>query len=185
MKIKISTLLTLAIASIFALSSCNKIKEATQRDIAISPDGVDFVIPVVNTTNEGSAMGTLQVNMNLDALIKEKASKFGISNVKNVRITGVKIKLNNTDDANNCTNLENLTAKIKLNTTETVVASIVNNTSTNKTELTIPITAGSTELKSFVTANSFSYVLTGKARTVTTKALNATATFTYTLTVGL
>ncbi|TKC09340.1 hypothetical protein [Pedobacter frigoris] len=185
MNIKISTLFTSAVALMIAFSSCSKIKEATQRDISISPAGVTFTVPIITSLNAGTTIGTVPVTMDLDALIKAQASKFGISNVKNVRITGVKIKLNDSDATNNFANLENLSATIKSNTSEVVVASVTGNADAEKSELTIPITGGNAELKSFVTASSFSYVLTGKARRVTTKPLSATATFTYTLTVGL
>ncbi|WP_316788135.1 hypothetical protein [Pedobacter frigoris] len=186
MNIKISTLLTSAVALMIAFSSCNKIKEATQRDISISPAGVTFTVPIITSLDAGTTIGTVPVTIDLDALIKAQASKFGISNVRNVRITGVKIKLNDSDDTNNFANLENLTAKIKASgQSDVTVASVPSNPDTKSSELTIPITGGNAELKSFVTASSFSYVLTGKARRVTTKPLSATATFTYTLTVGL
>lgn len=186
MNFKTYTLLTLAIAAIFTFSSCSKIKEAMQRDIAISPTGVTFTVPIITSLNAGTTIGTVPVTMDLDALIKAQASKFGIDNVKNVKITGLKIKLNDSDATNNFANLESLSATIKANgQSDVVVAAVTNNADAEKSELTIPITQGNAELKGFVTSTSFSYILAGKARRVTTKPLSATATFTYTLTVSL
>jgi len=188
MNIKTSTLLTLAIAAIFAISSCSKIKEATQRDISISPEGVDFIIPIVNTTTEGSAMGTVgPIAMNLDAMIKEKASQFGVSNIKNIRITGIKIVLKDADEKSHVGNLEKITAKVKANGQEEVIVASANqpNSEAVVNELIIPITNGGVELKNYLTSSSLTYQLTGKARRVTEKPLNARANFTYTFTVGL
>jgi hypothetical protein len=184
MNTKNFTLSTLAVVLLIFSTSCNKIKDALAQDVSITPGAVDFNIPVIASTNSGTVLANIAVDLDLNALIKEKASKFDASNVKNVKITGVKFDLLDADDANNFANLENVSAAIEASgQAATVLASISGNPDVKSTTLTVPITGGGVELKSFLTSGGLKYTLTGKARRVTTKVLKARATFSYTFTL--
>lgn len=182
--------LNTAIATIFcfiALSSCSKVEEITQKDVVITPNSVTFTIPEVTSTDAGSISAPFEVNLDLAALIKEKASSFGVGNIKSIKITSLKIDLINGDDANNFKIIENLSASISAEgLSSKVLASVTNNDFTTvKQSLVIPVTGGDIELKDYLKATSFKYSISGKAHSKTTKALQAKLTASYTFKLGL
>ena len=170
-------------ASIF---SCGKVKESLQRDIIVSPDEVNFDIPLVTNTNSGSMLGEIPVTMDFDSLIRNQTNELGVENARNFKLTSVKITLDSLRDDNNFGNFENIIVRIaSSNQPDTLVAQLEGNTNTKSLSVNIPIVAANPELKGFLSNSSFKFVLTGKARTPTTMILKAQATLTYSLTVGI
>ncbi|WP_316813343.1 hypothetical protein [Pedobacter heparinus] len=183
---KKNLLLSLTLILLMAATSCNKIKEATERDINITPDAVEFTMPKIISTTELKVVD-VAAPIDIDAMIKAKADQFGVKNLRNVRITSLKLDIiSGMDDANNFANIESLSAKIEATGQAALtIASVANNPDVKAGTLVIPVTAGSTELKSYLTAGNFKYTLSFKARRVTDKELRIRATATYQLTVGL
>lgn len=168
-----------------ALTSCDKIKEATNQDVTITPEAVNFTIPIITNTAAVTKIGEFSLNVDLDAKIKEKASKFGIKNIKSIKVSSVTVSLNNSDDNNNFGNMETLEGSISAdNQTSQVAVKVANNPATAASTITLPAN-GNIELKSLVTGANIKYTFNGKMRKATTKALEARATVKYELVVGL
>lgn len=183
---KKNLLLSLTLILLMATTACNKIKEATERDINITPDAVEFTVPKITTTAELKVID-VSAPIDLDAIIKAKADQFGVKNLRNVRITSLKLDIiSGMDDANNFANVESVSAKIEATgQAPLTIASATNNPDVKAGTLVIPVTAGTAELKSYLTSGDFKYTLSFKARRVTEKELRLRATATYQFTVGL
>jgi hypothetical protein len=182
---KKSSILFPALALLIVFSSCKKIKEATQRDVIITPDAIEFTIPVITTTTEGTLTSVTESDFDLDELIKSAASEFGEDNIKKITIQSVKIELLNSNTTNKIGNFESLSLSINApGATEATVAAVTAIPAEATTSLEIPIT-GNNELKTYLGASSFTYTVKGRARTVTTIPLQAKLTAKYTFKVGL
>jgi hypothetical protein len=183
---KRNLLLSLSLVLFIAVtSSCSKIKEATERDIDITPGAVEFTVPVITST---TALNVISVSapIDIDAMIKANASQFGVKNLRNVKITSLKLEIiSGMDDANNFANLETVSAKVEATGQSALTIASVNNPDVKANTLVVPITAGTTELKSYLTSGNFKYILSLKARRQTEKELRVKATASYELTVGL
>lgn len=188
MSTKIKTLLASALIIITILLSCNNIKESIERDLFITPTGgISFTIPKISSTESGAVIGDLNVkNLNLDSLINNASPRFGLKNVKTIRIKEFNLELLDADSLNNIQNIENIIVKIQTSG-QTAQSIATANPSSNvvTSKLNIPITTGNSDVRSFLTSPSFSYNLSAKLRTATTKELKARATVTYTISVGL
>lgn len=166
--------------------SCGKVKETLQRDIIVSPDEIDFDIPLVTSTNSGSSLGEIPVTMDFDSLIRNQTKDLGVENARNFRLTSVKITLDSLREDNNFGNFENINIRIASSSQpDTLVAQLEANPNTKALSVNIPIVPANPELKGFLSNSSFKFVLKGKARTPTTMVLKAQATLTYSLTVGI
>lgn len=187
MRTKINTLLASALIIATVLLSCNNIKESIERDLFITPaDGISFTIPKITSTESGTILGDLNVkNLNLDSLINKESSRFGLSNVKNIRIKEFNLELLDADSLNNIQNIENIIVKLKTSGQADQSIATVNPPNTRATKLSIPITSGSSDVRSFLTSSSFTYNLSAKLRTATTKELKARVKVTYAIRVGL
>lgn len=187
MRTKINTLLVSALIIATVLLSCNNIKESIERDLFITPaGGISFTIPKISSTESGTILGDLNVkNFNLDSLINKESSRFGLKNVKNIRIKEFNLELLDTNSLNNIQNIENIIVKIKASGQTDQSIATVNPPNTKAAKLTIPITSGNADVRSFLTSSSFTYSLSAKLRTPTTKELKARATVTYAIRVGL
>ena len=183
---KKNLLSSLTLILLMATMSCNKIKEATERDIDITPDAVEFTVPKITTTAELKVID-VSAPIDIDAIIKAKADQFGVKNLRNVRVTSLKLDIiSGSDDANNFANVESVSAKVEATgQTALTIASVANNPDVKATTLVIPVTAGTAELKSYLTSGNFKYTLSFKARRQTEKELRVKATATYQFTVGL
>ncbi len=188
MRTKIKTLLASALIITTILLSCNNIKESIERDLFITPTGgISFTIPKISSTESGTVIGDLNVkNLNLDSLINNASPRFGLKNVKTIRIKEFNLEFLNADSLNNIQNIENIIVKIQASG-QTAQSIATANPSSNvvTSKLSIPITAGNSDIRTFLTSTSFSYNLSAKLRTATTKELKARATVTYTISVGL
>lgn len=175
------------ILSFFIFSSCDKVEEITQKDVVITPDYVEFTIPQVTNTEEGSFGEPFEVKLNLDSLIKSKASAFGVSNIKSINITSLRIALQEQREDSNFKVLEKISVEISSAGQTSKVLATANNSdhTTNKYELVLPVTGGNIELKDYLKASSFSYAVTGKAKNPTEQPVRARLYATYTFKLGL
>jgi hypothetical protein len=187
MRTKINTLLASALIIATVLLSCNNIKESIERDLFITPaEGISFTIPKITSTESGTILGNLNVkNFNLDSLINKESSKFGLGNVKNIRIKEFNLELLDADSLNNIQNIENIIVKLQASGQADQSIATVNPPNTRATKLSIPITSGSSDVRTFLTSSSFTYNLSAKLRTATTKELKARVKVTYAIRVGL
>lgn len=176
----------LLIASVALASSCNKIKEATNQDVNITPNSIEFNVAAITNTSAVTEIGTADVNFDLNALIKAKASAFGVNNVKSVKLKSLTAEfVNNTADAdNNFGNLESISAEISATgKASQVMASFTNSSAARVDAITMPAN-GNVELKDLVTGTGIKYTLKGKLRKAI-KASRIKVTASYDLVVGL
>lgn len=186
MRTKINILQASALIIITVLFSCNKISESIQRDVYIYPKAISFTIPKITNTDSVMLVGDLNIkSLNLDSLIKKQSDKFGVANVKSIKIKEFKLELLNADSLNNIQNIETITVKIKAPGQPDQSIATAAPSNSRATKLTIPLVSEGSELKTFFTSPSFSYSLSGVLRTATTKELKAQVSATYTVTVGL
>jgi len=182
---KKTLLTTLACGFLLAFSSCDKIEEAIQQDVSITPNTVTFSIDKINTTTTVTNMDSVTVNLNLDSLVKKNASGFGAANIKSIKLKSFSIVLDNADNDNNFANFESINAQIQATGQSPVeLVSVSNNPDTYSNTLSLKLSNGGLDLKQYL-SGTFKYKIQGKARRVTTKVLKATATAKYTFTVGL
>ena len=178
--------LSLIALAVLLSASCKKVKDALQKDFDITPDAIEATVPPVTTTDETTVIGTFTVDMNLDSLVNSYTSQFGIGNIKSIKITSFKVALLNANASNNISNFESASAEISAPGQGAKVLVQSNNIPDTYAEsLTLPVTGGDIELKDYVKATTFNYVLRGKARRTTSKELRVKVTAQYTFTFGL
>lgn len=178
-----AALLTLSFAT---LSSCDKIKSLAKVNFNLDNADGEFNVPALLAIGEVS-LGTDDVYINLDSIIKAENGEVGSKNIKEVHVKSVQLTLTNGDAKNNFSALESCKMEIKSNVkTEFVtMASVTNNPDVEAFTLNMPVES-SLELKDyFLNANVFSYRISGKTRKTTDKELNCKVLVKYTIVAGL
>jgi hypothetical protein len=164
----------LSIVCAFTFSSCEKIKEKVFESFTATGADFKFTIPVITSTSTETAIGTTNLNFNLDSTIKAATGGiFGVDILKQVNPEEITLTLLNPDQANNLANFESLNVKISAQGSgnPTFIASMANpDTYAETVNLTVD---KSKQLLNFLKSSSITYEVTGKARRATTKQLNA------------
>ncbi|MBS3913176.1 MAG: hypothetical protein KG003_01655 [Bacteroidetes bacterium] len=161
-------------------TSCDKLKEALFVAFNANSASVDFTIPIINTTATTSDLGTMDNTINLDSIIKaETDNQFSLDDIKKITIQTAQLVLLNGDNENNFANFEEgwLTFSTDTKPTPVTIATGLNPDvySDNWTLPSVP----DINLKEYLNGNSLHYVLTGKARRVTTKVLDCKLNVTF------
>ncbi|MDQ8004064.1 MAG: hypothetical protein REI64_04630 [Pedobacter sp.] len=175
----------LVIGSAVVVSSCSKIKEATNQDITLTTAAVTLTIEQLTTANANSAVISSKISSaELDALIKQKASGFGIKNVKSLKIKTLKAKIINpvNDASNNFNNLGAVSAKLEGNGKTFTANHAVTTSATYELNFTVD---SSVDIKDIVSASTVSYSLSAPVRTPTNKPITIELVATYDAVVGL
>ena len=173
--------------SLLSLSSCKKVEDALNltADVSLTPKSLEFVIPITSTSDTSKTLREIEVNMNVDSLIKLKDPSYDKSKIKGIKIKGFKLEIVNSDDANNLANFSSIHSQISANgKTPLVIVSKDNNPDVKASELLVPASE-SLDIKDYVTSTTFKYILKGKVRRATTKALTTKVTVDYNFTVSL
>ncbi|OJW81587.1 MAG: hypothetical protein BGO69_07260 [Bacteroidetes bacterium 46-16] len=183
---KIALILTAAVLSVSLLQSCDKVKEEVKANVDLQSTEVSFDIPMINSTNDNTAMGTFSATINVDSIIKAANAKLGAGNITSAKIKSMSIQLTNSDDSTNFSNLESCTASFSTDAKQDmiVIASVSNNPDVPASYLELSPNTD-LELKDYFNATTFNYTLTGKARRITGHSLHALATVKYGILVGL
>lgn len=167
------------ILAFVSLSSCDKVKDAIQADINYTAAKTTFTIGKINQTD----VGVERVFAGSGDLSPLDLSQY--SGIKSIRLKSIKVKLTNADDNSNFKSLKKIQLKIKSSGKNDVVLAEYTNSSDNRLdEISIPVTSGDVDLKSFLTSK-FSYELKGEAKSTTAKDLTAEVIAEYTLKFGL
>ncbi len=175
MKSKILILSTTLCAGLIAMNSgCAKLKSKLFQAFTTGSTSVDFTIPVISDTTTKTDWGTVTQNVNLDSIIKKETSNaFSLKDVKSIKISELKMTLSNADGGNNFANFQQGWANFN---TDTKPTPITINTGLNPdvySETWILPTVADVNLKDYVSATKFNYIISAKARRATTKVLNA------------
>jgi hypothetical protein len=177
---------TLIAAALFNCYSCNKIKDLAKVNFSMDNSDGEFVIPAIVTVGEAN-LGTDDIYMNLDSIIKAQNSKVGSGNIKEVKIKSCELSLTNGDSKNNFSALESCKLEIKSNVKADFIkmAAVSNNPDVEAQTLNLPVES-SLDLKDyFLSANQFTYRISGKSRKTTDKDLNCKILVKYTIVAGL
>lgn len=180
------TLSAVLMIGLIGFSSCDKIKDLAKVNFNLDNADGEFTIPAIIAVGEQS-LGTDDIYMNLDSIIKAQNSKVGSSNIKEVKITSCELTLTNGDSKNNFSALESCTLDIKSNVKTDFIrmAGVSNNPDVEAQTLNLPVES-SLDLKNyFLSANQFTYRITGKSRKTTDKELKCKVLVKYTITAGL
>lgn len=167
-------------------SSCDKVKDLAKVNLNLDNADGEFTIPVLVTTGDVT-LGTDDIYVNLDSMIKAQNSQVSAKNIKEVRVKSCELTLSNGDSKNNFSVLESCKLEVKSNTKAEFItlASVSNNPDTEAQSLNLPVNS-SLDLKDyFLSANTFSYRVSGKTRKTTDKELNCKVLVKYTITAGL
>ncbi|TDQ11985.1 hypothetical protein [Pedobacter metabolipauper] len=184
MRQKIFVLLQLTALILLTFSSCNKVEDSLTRDVIVNPQSIEYTIPIISNTNSNAAMGEVNIPIDLDALIKDQAPGFGTNSVTSAKLTGIKIDLVDTLlTANNFANLENISVKIETASQTLNNAATLSNPDVKNGTLRIPVMVTDTDVKNVLKEAPVKFILTGKARRVTTVTLKAKISTTFTVTV--
>lgn len=184
-KILFSIVLLLTL-SISVLPSCNKLKELAKVTLNLDNADGEFTIPIIVAVGDAT-LGTDNVYLNLDSMIKAQDNAVGAGNIKEVKIKSCVLTLTNGDAKNNFSALE--TCKMEISSNQKpdyiTIASVTNNPDVAAQTLNLSVN-NTLELKDyFLSANQFTYRLSGKTRKTTDKELNCKVTVQYTLVAGL
>lgn len=185
MKHKIFSLALITAMSISLFSSCDKIKDAIKADINLNPQDMEFTIPIITQTG-ATTISDVDVQMNIDSIIKANNVKLSSKNIKSVKLKSCTLTMLDGDMSNNFSALEAVSVKFKSNvkTDYTTLIDVTNNPDVEAYSLTVPINT-TIDLKDYFNATSFSYSIGGLARKTTTKEIKCKATLKYSLNVGL
>lgn len=155
------------------LYSCDAIKDKLFQSFTTGNIEQDFTVDIITSTAAKSDVGNINVNLNIDSIIDaETGGAFGLNDISSINVHEVKVTILNPDADNNFANFEEgwLNFHTNTNTTPVQVATGVNPDVFADTWM-MPVDP-TVNLKPYLSGTQISYVLSAKARRVTTKALN-------------
>ncbi|MGC4079338.1 MAG: hypothetical protein QM702_20315 [Rubrivivax sp.] len=186
MKHTLRTTLTLLAIGLFTLSSCNKLKDLAKVTLNIQNEDGEFDIPATSSLID-IVIESNDVHLNLDSMISAQNSKVSSKNVKEVHIKSCQLKLTNGTADNNFSALQSCKLEVKsnVNTTYIALAQMDSNPDSAAYVLNLPVN-DQLELKDyFLSANTFSYRISGKTRKPVTAPLHCQIIVNYSLVAGL
>lgn len=171
-----------------AITSCNKIKDQILKNLNpfTKTFDVSFVVNPISGTDYNSGIQTQVININ--QLIKDNAGGLDvdIDNISEIKAKKVTLKLQDGDDANNWTNLQDIgfvfnTDKSISNSKPTLIWGFNVDDLASLKYSDIEIIPNDLNLKDYFNgdATNVNYVLQATARRPTTKPLNIIATVEY------
>lgn len=168
---KVITLSALLLSVVF-LNSCDKAAKLLFQPFE-SPLNFNVEIPAISTTTADTAMGSTVVNFNLDEEVKAQTDgKVDGSAVGAMYLNEVSINLQNADQENDLRNFEYVRLKVQSGSATPVEfgpfqipSDAINSASF--------VVSNSPDIKPFFNGSNVTFSLSGKAKTATTKALNA------------
>jgi hypothetical protein len=173
---KILVLLT-AVASIAVFNACKKKVEVTFPPFTTGTITALIDIPVSGATLETTASG--KVSVNLDSIIKANTGgKMSVSNIKTLFVTELaNLTLENADQTNNFSNVEELSATISSNVkpaSEPFISKITETSALYDKVDALPYINQALNLVDYVSKDGnteITYNVSGKLKTPTTKPL--------------
>jgi len=173
MKRKINLTVIIALVALVGFSSCDKLKDKLFVSFVASTAAVPFTINEITTINTQFDLGLLSQRVNLDSLIKDQTGNaFGLDDIKSINLEEVVITILNPDPANNVANFEqgNLIFATNTSPSPVIVASGLN-PDVYAESWNMPVDK-TINLADHLKGTQLLYVLSGRARRVTTKKLN-------------
>jgi len=173
MKNKLFIIFMLAFVVTTSLISCEDIKDKLFKAFVTNSFEENFTVNIITTTNAKTDIGLISQNINLDSIIKtETNNAFSLDNITTISVEEVKVTILNPDANNNFANFEEgwLEFNTNVNTTPILIATGLNPDVYSDFWL-MPVDK-SQNLKEYLRGNHLAYVMSAKARRVTTKPLD-------------
>ena len=176
----------LVISSAVVGSSCSKIKEATNQDITITGAEVTLVVSPKDVSAGSVELKSETATTDLDALIKAKASGFGLKNVKSLKIKTLTAEITNGFDAtnNNFSNFKDLSATLEATGKTPFTANYAGTPAAASNNINFTV-SNAVDLKDLVSAGTLKYTLKATVLKKNTNNLTIKVKTTYDAVVGL
>ncbi len=177
---KIANTIAFATLGMLGMTSCNKLANYLQYDLAMQTATVNFTIPPCPNTNIAVA-GSQTVYYNIDSFIKANTmNTMGIANITSAKVASCQITLLDPTTANNFANFKSCTSSFYSDADATPYQmNISDNPDVYATSLTLPVDTSS-ELKGYLTnGRQFTYSLSGNLRRPTKDSIHCTATISF------
>lgn len=157
---------------VFAMSSCEKVKDKVFPSFETNSGTVLIDVPVVTNTSSEMEIDATTISFNLDSTIKANTGgNFSISNVKSVKVSTITLSVLNGDQQNNISNFE--TAKVSVSSNANSTPAVIASATLADVNQPAVINGNGTELKGYLQGNQITYKVSGKARRTTSKELQA------------
>lgn len=178
-------LFLLLIGSAVVASSCKKLEEATNQNITLTGAEATLVVSARDVSSGSVELNFATVTSNLDALIKENASGFGLKNLKSLKIKTLTAEITAGSNAtNNFSNFKDLSATLEATGKTPFTASYVGTPPASSTNISFAV-SNAVDLKDLVSSGSLKYTLKATVLTKTTTDLTIKVKTTYDAVVGL
>jgi len=175
----------LMIGSVVIVSSCGKIKEATNQDITLTGAEVTFILSPKEVSSGSVELQSATTTSDIDALIKEKASGFGLKNVKSLKIKTLTAEITaGSNAASNFSNFKDLSATLEATGKTPFSASYVGTPPASSTTISFVVN-NTVDLKDLVSGGTLKYTLKGTVLSKPTTELTVKVKTTYDVVVGL
>lgn len=172
--------------SLLTFSSCNKLKDLAKVTLNFENAKGEFDIPVTSSIVDIDIVSD-DISINLDSMISAENKEVSAKNIKEVHIKSCKLVLTNGTEANNFSALASCKLEIKSNVKKeyVTIAEKTDNPDEIAYELVLPVN-DKLELKDyFLSANTFTYHISGKTRKPVTAPLHCKVVVNYSLVAGL
>lgn len=166
------TLGVAALATMFITQSCNQVTNAVKLpDYSWTGASYDITFPPTNDTTAQATIGTQDMTVNIDQLIKDNTGGVGSFNsIKSVHITDIKLTLLDATTQNNFANFSYAGAAFNTdanngNYDPYNIAYVENNPDVYSTILTPPVLSTNDDVKKYFQSNTkFYYIVVAKLR---------------------
>jgi hypothetical protein len=158
--------------SVLGFTSCDKAEKLLFQPFE-SPLNFDVAIDPVSNTTTLQSLGSTTVSYNLDEEVSSNTGgELDGSVVGAMYLNEVAITLSNSDAANDLSNFESVTLSVGSGSTTPVVFGpfAIPEGATSAASFTV---ANSPDIKPFFSGSNVNFVLSGKAKTATTKTLQS------------
>jgi hypothetical protein len=162
--------------SLSIFSSCNKVKDIVKFNIPVTME-YDFVIPPIPDTTQ-SVSAVVDINYNVDSVVKSTNEQLGVGNVRTVNISSVILTIppESQDAQDNFTALSALSLAISSDQNQNWVT-LCSITAPPVTPYTLDMPVNKeADLSSYFTSDKFHFKIGGKAHRITSKIIKGKAT---------
>lgn len=183
MKTKLFALLLIGASAL--ATSCNKIKEAANQNITLTTADITLVVSPKDVSTGSVELKSETATSDLDALIKEKASGFGLKNVKSLKIKTLTAEITTGLDANNnFSNFKDLSATLEATGKTPFIASYIGTPPAASASINFAV-SNTVDLKDLASAGTLKYTLKATVLKKNTNSLTIKVKTTYDAVVGL
>jgi len=175
-KIAFFSMVVIAGFCLSMLPSCNKVKDIVKFNIPVTME-YDFIIPPIGDTTQ-AIDAVVDINYNVDSVIKSTNEKLGVGNLKSAGISSVILNIppENQDANDNLTALSALSLALSSDQNQNwVTLCSITEPPMQPFTVSLPVNKDA-DLTSYFTSDSFHFRIGAKAHRTTSKLIQGTAT---------